>query len=252
VGDGRLAAVPHEGGFAGIERQTRGLVAVPTAVAAGLVFVLPSPGFDLGAWLGPLSSELEGLGVASAHAHRERRFDKACSWKLAIDVFLETYHLRPTHGRSIYRMFFDNVGLVDRIGPHLRTLFPKRSIRELAAEAEETWCLRRHANVLYHLFPSTLVLVEPDHAAVVHVLPDGPARSALRTYMLVPEPPETEKALAYWAANDEILTKATEEDFAMAESIQRGLASGANEDVVFGAFEHALAHFHAEIERRLD
>ena len=257
--DGRLLGIPHEHGFSGLDRDARGLVRVPTDVAAGLIFVIPSPcpsaraaPLDARAWLGPIASELEGLGIGAAHAHRERRFGKAASWKLAIDVVLESYHLRPTHLRSIYALFFDNLGLVDRIGPHLRNVFPKRSIRELATQPEETWSLRRHANVLYHLFPSTLVLVEPDHAAVVHVLPDGPARASLHTYMLVPEPPATEKACAYWAANDEVLVNATEEDFAMAESIQRGIASGANEEVVFGAFEHALAHFHAEIERRLD
>ena len=35
----------------------------------------------------------------------------------------------------------------------------------------------------------------------------------------------------------------------MGESIQRGLASGANRDVVFGAFEHALTHFHTQVAR---
>jgi hypothetical protein len=38
----------------------------------------------------------------------------------------------------------------------------------------------------------------------------------------------------------------------MGESIQRGLASGANHDVVFGAYEHALAHFHATVDRVVD
>jgi hypothetical protein len=173
---------------------------------------------------------------------------RALSWKLAIDVFLESYHLRPTHRTSIYGMFFDNVGLVDPIGPHLRNVFPKRTIRELAGVPEAEWSLRRHANVLFHLFPNTLVLIEPDHAAVLHLWPDGPARSVLTAYTLVPEPPATDKARAYWDANNAILYSAIEEDFAMGESIQRGLASSANRELVFGAFEHALAHFHRQIE----
>src|SRR5204863_18719 len=94
-----------------------------------------------------------------------RMVTRALSWKLGIDVFLEAYHLRPTHRNSIYGMFFDNVGLVDPIGPHLRNVFPKRTIRELAAlrelpdQPETAWSLRRHANVLFHLFPNTLVLI---------------------------------------------------------------------------------------------
>ena len=82
-----------------------------------------------------------------------------------------------------------------------------------------------------------------------HAWPLGPARTLLHSYTLVPEPPVTEKAQRYWDANNAILYGAIEEDFALGESIQRGLASGANRDVVFGAFEHALAHFHAQIDR---
>ncbi len=255
--DGRLIGVPHEHGFAGIDRAARGLVRVPAGVAAGFVFVRPRPpaageaaslDAELAAWLGPLARDLDGFGCTTSHVHAPRTVTRALSWKLAIDVFLESYHLRTTHRTSIYGMFFDNVGLVDPIGPHLRNVFPKRSIRELAAAPEAEWSLRRHANVLFHLFPNTLVLVEPDHAAVLHLWPDGPARTVLAAYMLVPEPPATDKARAYWDANNAILDNAVDEDFAMGESIQRGLASGANRELVFGAFEHALAHFHRQIE----
>jgi phenylpropionate dioxygenase-like ring-hydroxylating dioxygenase large terminal subunit len=174
--------------------------------------------------------------------------ERGLSWKLAIDVFLETYHLRPVHKDSIYPMFFDNIGLVDPIGPHLRNIFPKRSIKELPTLPRETWELRKHANVLYHLFPNTLILVEPDHAAVLTLWPLAPNRTLLSSFTLVPEAPATDKARAYWDANNAILYNAIGEDFAMGESIQRGLASGANRDVVYGAFEHALAHFHRQID----
>jgi hypothetical protein len=43
-----------------------------------------------------------------------------------------------------------------------------------------------------------------------------------------------------------------EEDFARAESIQAGLAAGANRELVFGRFEYALARFHRSVDRYLD
>jgi phenylpropionate dioxygenase-like ring-hydroxylating dioxygenase large terminal subunit len=247
--DGALLGMPHERGFAGIERGTRGLVEVPAAELAGFVAVRPTPGaapIESG-WLGPLADELVGFGTATSAVYAPVVQTRALSWKLAIDVFLETYHLRSAHARSIYPLFFDNLGLVDRVGPHLRNVFPKRTIRELAGAPPETWQVRRHANVLYHLFPNTLVLVEPDHCAVLHLWPQGPSRALVTAYTLVPEPPTTDKARAYWDANNAILYGAIDEDFAMGESIQAGLASGANRDVVFAAFEHALSHFHAQI-----
>jgi phenylpropionate dioxygenase-like ring-hydroxylating dioxygenase large terminal subunit len=245
--DGTLLGIPHERGFVAtgaLDKRTRGLAEVPLAESAGLLFVRPRAD-----WLGELAGDLAGFGLATSHVYRAQQQVRALSWKLAIDVFLEAYHLRPTHRDSIYPLFFDNLGLVDRVGPHLRNVFPKRTIRELAALPEHAWQLRKHANVLFHVFPNTLVLVEPDHAAVLHLWPTGPGSCLLTSYMLVPEEPTTDKARAYWDANDRILMNAIGEDFAMGESIQRGLASGANTDVVFGAFEHALAHFHAQIDR---
>ena len=63
----------------------------------------------------------------------------------------------------------------------------------------------------------------------------------------MPELPATDKARAYWEKNNAILYGAIDEDFAMGESIQRGIDSRATPDLVFGAFEHALAHFHDQV-----
>jgi phenylpropionate dioxygenase-like ring-hydroxylating dioxygenase large terminal subunit len=238
-----------------LPREGRGLVEVPIGVAAGLIFVRPTPlregesrKLDMSQWLGSIGAELDGFGLTTSYVYAPILVERALSWKLGIDVFLETYHLRTTHKDTIYRMFFDNVGLVDPVGPHLRNVFPKRSIRELSG-VPDGWILRHHANVLYHLFPNTLVLIEPDHAAVLHLWPVDAGRTMLQAYMLVPEAPVSEKAQVYWDANNEILLDAINEDFSMGESIQRGLASGANRQITFGAFEHALAHFHAQVER---
>ena len=244
---GKNIHVPHERGFVGI--GDRDLVPLPVAVIAGLVFVIPSPDREIGDWLGPLAADLEGFGLASSHVYAPTQMTKALNWKLAIDVFLESYHLQSAHRASIYPMFFDNLGLVDPSGPHLRNIFPKRSIRELAGQPESAWKLRAHANVLFHLFPNTLVLVEPDHAAVLHLWPKGPAETLLTAYTLVPEVPATDKARTYWDKNNAILYNAVGEDFAMGESIQRGLDSRRAAELVFGAFEHALAHFHAQVVR---
>lgn len=249
--DGSILHIPHDYGFAGIDRRKRTLTAAPIAVFDALGFVwLGPPDVDPAAFLGDtIARDFEGFGLPTSQVFARRALTKELGWKLALDVFLESYHLKPTHKDTIYGIFFDNLGLVDKLGPHLRNVFPKRSIRELATQPPESWKLRVHGNVLYHLFPNTLVLVEPDHAAVVHVWPEGPTRTRLETYMLVPEAPATEKARAYWNANDDILHAAIAEDFAMGESIQRGLTSGANRDVVFGAYEHALSHFHATVDR---
>jgi len=251
--DGRLQGVPHRAGFPDVTEATHSLVPLALSVHAGLIFVRPDPAggpFDAAALLGPdIADDLTRFGFGE-HLHYDPvRFDKRLGWKLAIDIFLEAYHLRTAHKDSIYKYFFDNVAVVEPHGPHLRNIFPKRSITALADTDPQTWRLREHANVLYHLFPNTLILVEPDHAGVFHAYPTGPDRCVVHAYTLIPEPATSEKARNYWAANNAILYGATDEDFAMGESIQAGLQSGANEAFTFGLFEHALTHFHGTINR---
>lgn len=252
--DGALLAVPHGSGFPGVEPGAAGgLVPLPTACAAGLVWITldRAAALDPDAWLGPLADELDGFALADQHVHDPRRIDLAQNWKLAADGALETYHLQATHRKTIYPLFLDNLGLVDVVGRHIRTVFPKRSITELAARPEVEWQLRPHANILYFLFPNTILLVEPDHTMVLHTYPVGTDRCRFDAYALVPEPPASDKALAYWTANLDVFYGAVAEDFARGDSIQAALRSGANRELHFGRFEHALAAFHRAVDAEL-
>lgn len=240
--DGRLAGIPHRGGFPQVEEATHSLREVPVVEAAGLLWAGGDPR------LGTMADELCGFGLGTGVIHAEREREYAINWKLAFDIFLEAYHVRVAHARTIAPMFVDNVYLVDPHPPHLRNVFPKRSIAALADQPEAEWRLRAHANVLYVLFPNTLVLVQPDHSAVLHVLPVAVDRTRLWSYAVIPAAPTSDKARAHWDANMEILHSAVEEDFALGVGIQAGLRSGANETLSFGAFEHALTRFHAEVD----
>jgi len=252
--DGALLAVPHAVGFPGLETGvTAGLVPLPAAEAAGFAWISldRDASVDPVAWLGPLAAELDGLAIPAQHVHDPRSIELAQNWKLAADGALETYHLRSTHRTTIYPLFHDNLGLVDLVGPHIRTVFPKRSIAELAGRPADEWQLRPHANILYFLFPSTILLVEPDHSMVLHTYPVGTDRCRFDAYALVPEPPKSDKALAYWAANLAVFYGAVAEDFARGDSIQASLRAGANRELLFGRFEHALAAFHRTLDAEL-
>lgn len=245
--DGALVGVPHRGGFAGVDLQTHGLRTVSVWEHADFVWV----GTDAQQpdSLRPLGEQLDQQ-LTGHVVYDPRVADYAMNWKLAIDIFLEAYHLRTTHAESIFPLFFDNVAITEYVGAHQRTVIPKRSLNELRGTDPAQWRLRSHANVLLQLFPNTLVLLESDHADVLHVFPTGAATCRVRSYTLIPEPPD-DKACAYWDANNDILYRATSEDFARGESIQRGLNSGANEVLTFGRFEHGLAHFHAGVDNAL-
>ena len=73
----------------------------------------------------------------------------------------------------------------------------------------------------------------------------------MRLSFCLPAAPEDEKAQAYWDRNVALIRAALAEDFAVAEGVQRGFGSGANQDLVFGRYEKGLAFFHAAVEEAL-
>lgn len=251
--DGRLTRITDDVGFPGVDRDQRGLVQLPLQERHGFVWVSGTPGaaIDVETWLGPVGDDLASWGIATHVAYQPRTMRQPMSWKLAIDVFLEAYHVRYVHGRSIYPLFFDNVALFERVGRHQRNVFPKRTVSELAGTDPATWRLRERANVLYQIFPSSLLLVQPDHASFFTVFPDGTDACHIAGLTLLPEAPTTEKAHAYWGKNIDILWSAVSEDLTMATSIQRGLRSGANDTFLYGRYEQSLRWFHGAIDEAL-
>ncbi|HEY2840812.1 MAG TPA: SRPBCC family protein [Pirellulales bacterium] len=251
--DGRLAGIPHAEGFPEIEPARQGLVELPMEEYAGFLWVVPTPGasIDVASTLGPAADDLKALNVSTHTVYESRQFDRALNWKLAFDIFLEGYHVRPAHAQTIAPVFLDNVGLYDSLGWHLRIVFPKRSLSELRGQDPAGWNLRAHANVLYVIFPNTALLVQPDHLSVMHSFPLGPAATRVVAYTLTPEPATSDKARRHWDANNALFYAAIEEDYAMGESIQSGLGSGANAALTFGRFEQALGLFHRNVERAL-
>ena len=248
---GALLHVPHEHGFAELERSGRDLVAIPVAERHGCVWLCcdPASPLDVDAHLGSLGPELAGLALERHVVHEEYEQPTAMSWKLVIDSFLEAYHIRSTHRDTFYRAVFDNLALHDHYGPHSRTIYPLRKIRALEEQGATTWELRRVASLIYHLFPSTIIAVEPYHVAIFDVQPVDAGRSRIRVTVLVDPAQQgrTERVLEDIA----LLKAGLVEDYAIGESIQAGFAAGANQWFHFGLFEGTLAHFHRTIDAAL-
>lgn len=251
--DGALTHIPHEEGFAGLDRAAHGLVAVRSAERAGLVWAVPDPAWrgDISALLDPLAAELDMLGLATHVPYAPRRYEIAANWKLVNDSSLDSYHIRHAHRRTIAPLFFDTMCVFDRFGSHQRLFLAKRSIETLRGTDPAGWHIREHGSPLYFFFPGTVVLLEPDHAQVVQIWPAAADRTIVTGATLIPETPTTDKARAHWDKNVQIFWNTLAEDFALMESKQSTLGAGANTDLVFGRFEHSAAWFHEAVDAGL-
>ncbi len=255
---GSLRGIPHEAGFAGLDRAQHNLVALPVTETFGLVFVLPDaaqPDYDFAGFLAGIRDDLEGFGLGNHMLHDEREIGLNCNWKVVVEGGLETYHVQHAHKRTIAPMFADNVAVADRLDPHMRLYFTKRNAAELVAGAAQG-SIREYGNPLYYIFPNLIILVQPDHATAMAVFPNGTDACIVHGGALVPPqtdkgPAGTPKADAYWDRNVKIFWDALDEDFQMGQAIQAGFRSGANSHITFGRFEQGCAWFHDSLDRRL-
>lgn len=251
---GRLIAAPHfEVGFTGAEKGDFGLTELPAVERFGCIWVVADPGVeaDFDAWLDPLAADLAwaGLGGLEVFATDETVWN--ANWKILTEGGLESYHFRVAHARTIAGLFHDTLSTYQMLGPHFRSILPRRTIDTLAETPRGKWHIREHANVLYSVLPNANFLVQGDHVVMIVSWPLAVDRSLTRISTLRPKGELTAKARSYWEKNHALSKTTLDEDFALGEAIQAGVASGANDAFTFGRFEGALARFNAEVEARI-
>ncbi len=101
------------------------------------------------------------------------------------------------------------------------------------------------------VFPATTVIAHPDFVSVITVARVATDVTEYHHIMLVPAaratPAERDHWDRSWALIEETVFQ--REDLWVCERVQQGLASV--DHLLFGALEHAVAWFHAELEARL-
>jgi phenylpropionate dioxygenase-like ring-hydroxylating dioxygenase large terminal subunit len=282
--EGKLLAVPDQEHFGKIDKECMGLVELPAAEVAGLLFVHPQPGvlLDVKALLGEeLLAELEGWGFADYVHVADLHIDKKLNWKLANDTFGETYHFPKLHKNTLGKLYFGNNLSYEEFGRNHRFVTAGKLIDALRELPEEQWTITPATFVLYYLFPNIQMVCIATGMNMARIYPDpaNPGRSITRVSgYFTPEMLDTyerESAKADSADNllrpDEFYTRLTDpsvvrtpestveafsstvsaEDYLMGEHQQLAAASGLLEYSVFGRNEAPLHHFHSSYREAL-
>lgn len=250
---GDLIAAPHfASGFDGVDKADLGLKRLNCQERFGFIWVTAEADgpIDLGAHFGALAAELDALEMDTMFVVHQDVTVRDANWKILVEGGIEAYHFKVAHRATIGPHFEDNLSSYRCFGPHLRSVLPRTSMAKLTEETRDTWRLRDHAQVLYTLFPSTALLVQQDHIAWVSQEPVAAGQTRVRVSTLAPTA-EADKT-DHWARNHAITTATLEEDFAIGESAQSTLSSGANTHMLFGRFEGALDAFNKTVEAHLD
>ncbi len=247
---GELLGAPHfDKGFPDTAMADLSLKRVVCRVRFGFVWVMTSSDAaeEFDRFLAPMENDLEALALADAAIVGTSTQTRRANWKILVEGGIEAYHFRITHRRTIGPHFEDNLSSYRMFGSHMRSVLPRTSMAKLDAGTRDYWRLRDHANVLYTLFPMNQLLVQQDHVAWIRQEPVSAGETVLRMVLLAPKG-EVDQA-DHWARNLEITQTTLDEDFNIAESIQAGIESGANDEMLFGRFEGALGAFNRTIDR---
>ncbi len=226
---------------------------VAVAEKYGLIFVRAGSEqpIDVDEALGGAQDDLGAFGLGE-YTHIETRTNEwDMNWKLILDTFTESYHIRTLHKNTLAAYFNSDCVIYEGFGRNFLSVGLRANVLDEVAKPQDEWSILPYGTIQYFLVPNALVVHQLDHVEVWRLEPIGVGRVRTHTSIFAPEPPD-EKALRYWIKNLDLLLKVTgTEDFPTMERIYRAMASGAIPEVVYGRIEPPLVHFHTALDAAL-
>ena len=249
--DGKLLALPRPETFPGMDKGDMGLVELPSCEAGGLIWFAPDERADF-THARELGQDMATFGMADHVLFRRKTHTVNGNWKLIMDAFLESYHVTRLHANTIGPFFKDGVTSGDQIGPHQRSAVGRLEDME-GIDLTDMAALRRVVTYAYQLLPATVIIPSPDYLNVMVLMPQAHDLTLVEDFMLIPEPPATEKARDHWERSWALLDGGVfaSEDFRAAELGQQGLSTGAVPELTLGTLEGGIRRFHEVVEEAL-
>jgi phenylpropionate dioxygenase-like ring-hydroxylating dioxygenase large terminal subunit len=255
--EGRLAAMPGEEGFEGVDRATRSLVRVPVGEWGGMVFVKAHAGdeeIDVEAWLGDLGPQLLALNLAGARPIKVDRLETEANWKYCLDTYGEAYHFKSLHTTTFGERTRSNVALYDSFGLHYRVGFTALAYEDLVGKPEAEWPETPYGGS-HFIFPNSIVYGAPMEGggSMIGMYRLYPGERVGRCHTLLSvhraaNAPEATPDAAFEAAHDYIVQVVMTEDYSVSKEGQRNLEHAPRSyRVVFGRNEAALQDVHRNI-----
>ena len=252
---GELRARPLSAGAFDDVATRCDLLRRPVAERYGLIFVRPEGDepIDVDEVLGGAQDDL-GAFALDTYTHVESRTNEwNFNWKLFFDTFSESYHIRTLHRNTLAPSFNSDCVIFEPFGRNLLSVGLRANVHDEFAKPEEDWSLLPYGTIQYFLVPNGLVVHQLDHVETWVVEPLSVNRTRTTTSVYAPEPPASERARNYFVKNLDMLLNVTGvEDFALMQQIQESLDAGALPELIYGANEPPLIHFHEQINRAIE
>ena len=176
------------------------------------------------------------------------------NWKLAVDTFLELYHIDELHTKSLAPIIKNDLQLFDTYGKNIRVIGARHSAVKLNRALKDQREFDIHTIQLRILFPNTILVCHPDHVEVWQILPKNEVNECEVSFSLyTKEAFSSKSAIRHWDNNFNLaLNAVVKEDFPLGENVQKGFYAAPKRKIIFGKNEPALQHFHKQIKLDLN
>jgi phenylpropionate dioxygenase-like ring-hydroxylating dioxygenase large terminal subunit len=247
--DGKLIGVADPGKFGAVEKSTKGLKQLPCEERSGMIFVVLTPDapLDLDAYYGKFLDDYAALGFKDWTFLGSKVIEGA-NWKIAFDGYLEGYHFAQLHPETIFPRTPSNVMHYEAFGPNIRIGFPQHAITKLREVPRENWGKMENDgfDFVRIFFPNVSAFIGPEITQIAQLFP-GPTPDKNRTVLnyVRPMPIKDEEDRANAEAAMTFFRDVTyNEDYLIGLDIQKGLESGAQDELIFGRNERGNQYFH--------
>jgi phenylpropionate dioxygenase-like ring-hydroxylating dioxygenase large terminal subunit len=260
---GELAAVTQKETFPGLDRAHYALKPVRSQLLLGFVFV------NLGGSPLPLE-QIWGKFLGEFVPHRfedmvpfgnfyVEHWD--CDWKVAMDNYLESYHV-PIGHPGLNRLFTpdydDQVNLPTGVARGISWMRERDSARwsermyqhMVAGVSQDLPEQHRKRWSFYSMLPNLGIDVFPDQMDFFQVLPRGPGKCTIRgaSYAL---PDERREMRVVRYLSTRINRQVQREDEFLCRRVQQGLASASYEPGPLSRLENCMLEFHELLRARI-
>jgi phenylpropionate dioxygenase-like ring-hydroxylating dioxygenase large terminal subunit len=260
--DGSLVGVPMRDTFPNFDRAEHSLKSVRVEVAFGFVFVaLRGDPMPLAKVWGPILEELAPFRIEEMVPLGPITYDTwNVDWKIAIDNYLESYHV-PIGHPGLNRMFTPDYE--DQLGVNGIA----RGISWLREQPSSKWSERMYQRLVgdiathvpekqrrswrfYSALPNLGIDIFPDQMDFFQVLPAGPGKCVIRGAVFgLPDSRPEMRALRF--LSNRINTQVNNEDRWLCERVQRGLASSSYQPGPVSKLERWMLEFHHLLRERI-
>ena len=252
--DGELRGIYGESTFGEFDKAERGLVQLPVAEVAGLVFVCLTPGLemDIDSWLGDFKPVLEGLKLDELHLFSSRMMPGP-NWKVVIEGYLEGYHFASLHPNTVFKTNLSNTAIFDGFGPHERVAFALRNLEANLKEGNDVDTLDPSANVgaIIWLFPGmSFAGAWRERMTCSLVLPTTRVDESVTEQRVFTRKPVTEENRDDLEVFRDFFYDVTyEEDYLTGYGVQKGVRNVGGTTQIYGRNEPGVQYLHRTINR---